>query len=202
MIVTVAQTMSGVELKYIKGHQDRTCEYGQLSLLAQLNVDADTMATQYQRNHGAPPSQVLLTNTAGVCLITPEGSITKQYAHTIQYQTSAPEIQQYLMERSKWTHHTFQTINWPAHGSTLRARIDKRTHLTKLVHGSILPTGKVLHRKNMIRNRCPACQQSTEDWQHIMRCLPRRDKHGAIVQLRQFTTSVNHFPHVQHYKTP
>ena len=168
-IITVAQTMAGVEMQYIKGHQDRTCEYHQLPLLAQLNVDADAMATQYQRHHGEPRPQVLLTDTAGVCLITPEGSVTKKYAHTIRYQATAPELQKHIMERYKWTQHTFQTINWLAHGSALRVRIDKRTHLTKLVHG-ILPTGKVLHRKDMLRNQCPACRQSMEDWQHIMRC--------------------------------
>jgi hypothetical protein len=168
-IVTAALTVQGVELQYIKGHQDRTCEYEQLPLLAQLNVDADAVATQYQRNHGQPRSHVLLTDNAGVCLIIPEGSATKKYAHTIRYQASVPALRQHLMERNKWTDHTFQTINWPAHGSALRARIDKGTHFTKLVHG-ILPTGKVLHRKNMIRNRSPACQQCMEDWQHIMRC--------------------------------
>jgi hypothetical protein len=168
-IITVAQDMVGMELQYIRGHQDRTCEYDQLSLLAQLNVDADAMATQYQRNHGEPRPQVLLTATAGVCLITPEGSVTKKYAHAIRYQATAPALQKYIMERNHWTQHTFQTINWPAHGSALKARIDRRTHLTKLVHG-ILPTGKVLHRKNMLRNQCPACRQSVEDWQHIIRC--------------------------------
>ena len=168
-IVTAALTMKGVELQYIQGHQDRTCEYEHLPLLAQLNVDADAMATQYQRNHGQSRPQVLLTDTAGVCLIIPEGSATKKYAHTIRYQAAAPALRQHIMERNKWTDHTFQTINWPAHGSALRERIDKRTHLTKLVHG-ILPTGKVLHRKNMLRNQCPACQQCMEDWQHIMRC--------------------------------
>jgi hypothetical protein len=161
--------MVSVELQYIKGHQDRTCEYDQLSLLAQLNVDADAMATQYQRNRGEPRPQVLLTDTAGVCLITPKGSVTKKYAHMIRYQATAPDLQKHIMERNKWTQHIFQTINWPAHGSTLKARIDRRTHLTKLVHG-ILPTGTVLHRKNMTRNQCPACRQSMEDCQHIIRC--------------------------------
>ena len=43
-IVTVANTMPGMQLQYIRGHQDRTRNYEQLSLLAQLNVDADSMA--------------------------------------------------------------------------------------------------------------------------------------------------------------
>jgi hypothetical protein len=40
-IVTTAQSMTGVALQYIRGHQDRTQTYEQLTLLAQLNVDAD-----------------------------------------------------------------------------------------------------------------------------------------------------------------
>ena len=168
-IVRTAQQMKGMELQYIRGHQDRTHTYAQLSLLAQLNVDADAMATQYQRHHGNPRPHVLLTDTAGVVLNTPDGSITKNFAPTIRYQASAPELQKYIQERNKWTPQVFQYINWPAHRTSLRARIDKRTHLIKFVHG-ILPTGKVLHRKDTIRNRCPACKQIMEDWQHIMRC--------------------------------
>ena len=110
---------------------------------------------------------------------TSDGSITKHFAPTIRYQASAPELrvlQQYIRERNQWTPTVFQSINcWFAHGTALRAQIDKRKHLIKLVHG-ILSTGKVLHCKDMIRNRCPACQQSMEDWQHIIRCsaMPRQ----------------------------
>ena len=171
-IVTTAQSMNGVELQYICGHQDRTRTYEQLSLLAQLIVDAeDKMATQYQRHHGNPRPHVLRTDTAGIGLNTSDGSITKNFAPTIRYRpASAPELQKYIQDRNKWNpHQVFQSVNWPAHGTSFRARIDKRTHLIKLVHG-ILPTGKVLHRKDTIRNRCPTCQQIMEDWQHIMRC--------------------------------
>jgi hypothetical protein len=168
-IVTMAQTMQGMQLQYIRGHQDRNRDYEQLPLLAQLNVDADSMANQYQRNHGRSRPQVLLTATAGICLNTPDGSVTKNYTSAIRYQASAPELHQHIQERNQWTAQVFNYVNWPAHGTSIRARTDKRTHLIKLIHG-ILPTGKVLHRKDMIRNRCPACQQSMEDWQHIMRC--------------------------------
>ena len=182
-IVTTAQSMPGLEMQYIRGHQDRTHSYEQLSLLAQLNVDADEMATQYQRHHGNPRPHVLLTDTAGVGLSTSDGSITKNFAQTIRYQASAPELQQYIQDQNKWNLQVFNSVNWPAHGTSLRARIDKRTHLIKLVHG-ILPTGKVLHRKDTLRSRCPACQQIMEDWKHIMRCnaSPRQKWRDATVK--------------------
>ena len=150
-IIEVAATMPGISLQYIRGHQDRTTAYDRLSLLAQLNVDADEMANRYQRNYGKQRTIVLPTDTSGVYLHTVEGSITKRIAATILHQATAPALIQQIRHRYQWTEHEFNSINWPAHGSALRGNMDKRTHLIKLVHG-ILPTGKQMYRKDQIRN--------------------------------------------------
>ena len=39
-------------IAHVKGHQDKTVEYEKLPLAAQLNVDADHMAGQFQDEHG------------------------------------------------------------------------------------------------------------------------------------------------------
>jgi hypothetical protein len=41
-----------IKLVYVAGHQDRHTPYGQLDQMAQLNVDADAKAGQYQDTHG------------------------------------------------------------------------------------------------------------------------------------------------------
>lgn len=46
--------LPGVDLTYIKGHQDDRVPYDRLPLMAQLNVDADRLAAKYQNLHGAP----------------------------------------------------------------------------------------------------------------------------------------------------
>ena len=47
------RAMPLLTLEYVKGHQDRVQPYQQLTLLAQLNVDADSMARKYQRQYGS-----------------------------------------------------------------------------------------------------------------------------------------------------
>ena len=60
-IQKLLQDMPGLKLEHIKGHQDSTRAYERLPILAQLNVDADALANQYQRDHGTHRPTVLLT---------------------------------------------------------------------------------------------------------------------------------------------
>jgi hypothetical protein len=43
--------ISMITMQHIKGHSDDNQEYNQLSLLQQLNVDADKLADQYVQDH-------------------------------------------------------------------------------------------------------------------------------------------------------
>ena len=127
------------------------------------------MANRYQCDHGKSRTTVLPTDTSGVYLNIVEGSITKRIAVTVQYQATAPALIQQIWHRYQWIKYEFNSVNWPAHGSALRSRMEKRTHLIKLVHG-ILPTGKHMHCKDHIRNWCVTCKTNVEDRPHILRC--------------------------------
>ncbi|KAI2490364.1 hypothetical protein MHU86_24204 [Fragilaria crotonensis] len=72
-------------------------------------------------------------------------------------------------------------VNWKAHGSSLRRKIQRKTHYTKLVHG-ILPTGKQVHRRDPTRNKCPLCHTTEEDWSHIIKC-PHESRRAWRVQV-------------------
>ena len=168
IIIEELEKWPDLRLQHVRGHQDRTTAYDCLSLLAQLNVDADTMATRYQCEYGSPRPIVFLTRTAGVHLVTPKGTITAHYDTAIRHQATYPALYKYLQERHGWTTRVMSTINWKAHGDSLRKHINRKTHYTKLVHG-ILPTCKNVHRKDPIRSKCPLCREVTEDWIHILR---------------------------------
>ena len=163
-------------LQHVRGHQDRKVAYSRLPLLAQLNVDADTMATMYQCEHGMSRPLALLTATAGVHVITPAGTMTSNYEAVIRYQATYPDLYKYIQERNGWSPRIMANINWKAHGSGLRKQLKRKTHYLKLVHG-ILPTCKHLHRQDQIRSRCPFCKSVSEDWAHILRCShPTREQ--------------------------
>jgi hypothetical protein len=74
------QEMPGLKLQHIKGHQYRDREYDRLPLLAQLNMDADHLANQYQRDdHGGLQPEVLLTRWAGAHILLPSVTVTSHY---------------------------------------------------------------------------------------------------------------------------
>jgi exonuclease III len=198
-ILNEMHTLPNLTLQHVKGHQDRTTAYERLSLLAQLNVDADMMAAQYQCEHGLSRPEVLLTDTAGVHLVTPKGYMTKNYEAAMRYQATHPGLSKHIQERYQWSDRVMQNVNWSAHGSSLRKQLKRKTHYTKLVHG-ILPTCKNVYRRDFVRNKCPLCRDTVEDWEHILKCKhPSRQewRRGFLTQLETKCKSVKTRPQLE-----
>ena len=156
-------------LQHVRGHQDRRIQYHNLTLLAQLNVDADRKANQFQAEHGEERPIVLIAEDVGVHLVTPRGTITSRYASAIRHQSSYEPLLKHIQERNHWRAHTPSQVNWPAHGAALRKRQKRRPHFIKLVQG-ILPTNHSVHRNDPSRRGCPICSHKDETWMHIPRC--------------------------------
>jgi hypothetical protein len=67
--------LPGVDLTYVKGHQDDKKANDRLPLMAQLNVDADRLAGEYNREHGNQQRPfALMTPNAGALLLTDDGT--------------------------------------------------------------------------------------------------------------------------------
>jgi hypothetical protein len=116
-IVAILATQPGITLQYVRGHQDRHIAYQDLPPLAQLNVDADDMATLYQTSHGRQRPIVLLTDTAKVHLITPEGTVTSRYSTALRFLATYTPLMRSLEERNGWSPQVRQLINWTAHSA-------------------------------------------------------------------------------------
>jgi hypothetical protein len=168
--------LPGLQLKFIKGHQDDKTPYAQLPLLARLNVDADAKAGQYQDLHGQDRPVVLLTPRTHALLHLFEGTVTSSFAATLRHAYCGPPLLEYIRTRNKWSEATLESINWPSHSSAIRKQLPRRLHYVKLVH-DILPTNS---RKNLLDNgtrTCPCCPSPHEDRDHILRCpAPDRNK--------------------------
>ncbi len=68
--------LPGVQIKHVKGHQDGASPYADLSMFAQLNVEADAWAGSYQELHGEARAKVHLLSHAGVQVNLAQGTIT------------------------------------------------------------------------------------------------------------------------------
>jgi hypothetical protein len=68
IVVQVAPANLNVTYKHVKGHQDDDSSYESLPFLAQLNVDADKYAGEYQTHHGSYRPLISLSPTHPIAL--------------------------------------------------------------------------------------------------------------------------------------
>jgi hypothetical protein len=135
-------------------HQDTKTAYDNLSLVAQLNMDADQAAKQLMNAYGAtrPYGPCFPHNQAQLHL--PEGTSTYRNQSQIQYAASIPELKAYsIQQRNNWYDSTMSPINWTAHGRAINRRIIPCSHCCKLIHDTILPTNSVVSQYNDNRRR-------------------------------------------------
>lgn len=167
---TVCDTWTDTTIQHVKGHQDQDAEKGDLPLLAQLNIEADQLAGQHQRQHPEPSPRARLLPHTGAHLHLPSGTVTSRYDQTLrQTYTSSMSIS-YLQSRFSWAPDVFAMIDWEAHGKALRRQRARHVHFTKLVY-DILPTNKVLHRYSASTSpMCPCCLQVEETRDHLLQC--------------------------------
>ena len=172
LLVEIQQTLRelpGVDLTYVKSHQDDKKAYDRLPLMAQLNVDADRLAEEYNRTHGAQHPFSIMTPSAGAMLVTDEGTLTSTFESELRNRSSSPPLENYIRTKNQWDQCTFFSVNWEAHGKAVKASLPTRIQLTKFLHEA-LPTH---HHANLMDGggrKCVACSTCDETTDHILRC--------------------------------
>ena len=161
--------LPGVDLIYVKGHQDARTRYDRLPLMAQLNVDADRLASTYHQLHGACRPFVLKALSTGAFLQTDDGTVTSNISSELRTRSTKPGLEAYIRSKNNWEYGTFEQVNWSTHGKAVKAYRHRRVHLTKYLHDA-LPT---FHRANLLdggTRKCAACGSCDETTDHILRC--------------------------------
>jgi hypothetical protein len=97
------RALRGVNLQYVKGHQDDVREYTSLPLLAQVNVDADDKAKEFLREYGKAHPTVLMSPATGVHLLFPEGTVTAKYISEMRHQSTGLPLQEHIRMKNEWT---------------------------------------------------------------------------------------------------
>ena len=137
--------------------------------MAQLNIDADRLAGEYNREQGAHRSFALMTPNAGALLVTNEGTLTSTFSSELRLRSTRPGLAEYIRTKNQWDQCTFDAVNWKVHGKADNTSLPRRVHLTKYLHEA-LPT---YHQANLMDDgtrKCVACGICDETTDHILRC--------------------------------
>ena len=172
---------------HVKGHQDNHADSSTLSLPAQLNIEADSLASSYIYPPTISSRIAPLIGGATALLHGPYGTINSNYRSILRTLASAPSLRDYLCNKHEWSPETFQSIDWESHGIVVRSHFLRRHFVIKFLH-QWLPLGHLRSRyASYYSATCPSCSEPThEDQDHFLRC-PNRSWLGALLDaLRDF----------------
>jgi hypothetical protein len=155
--------------QHVLGHQDDHTSYTQLTLPAQLNVDADEAAGAFHWSH-APTLQEtvpLLEHTKAHFNIGPT-TITGHYKLHIRKAASQAEFFTKCKEIHQWDLPTYQTVNFTLFRTAVRNSCHLHKFLFKFTH-QVLPTQDQKSKWSNSSDACPTCHE-TDTQQHFLRC--------------------------------
>ena len=199
LLVEIQDTLRelpGVDLTYVKGHQDDRTPYERLPLMAQLNVDADRLAGEFQRECGAQRPFTFMAPNTGALLVTDCGTITSRFKQELINRSTGPGLEEYIRVKNGWDICTFGRVNWEVHGKAVKSFEHKRTHLTKYLHEA-LPTHHQANTMDGGQRKCVACATCDETTDHIFRCSAT----SRQAWKEQWWTKIDRF-HAEHSTHP
>ena len=147
-------------LQHVDGHQDRHFDFAELSLVAQLNIEADSLATtelsEYLMRHPMVPfdpvSQVLLHIDGR--------TVTRDIEGSVRDALFLDPLCAYFCKRFKWSSETWQAIDWDAY-STAYSPYPRNRKFFYQFGWKKLPCGGRLHsRESRFDDRCPWVEES------------------------------------------
>ena len=157
-------------LKHVYGHQDEDIAYADLPLDAQMNIEADALATMELSEFSTTLHQVPFDPESRVMLSIDGTTVTRRLETTIRTKARLPALITYYSDRLNWDQRTFHAVDWDTFGGVF-PKIKQRNFITKFCFYT-LPTGDRLHRRDSIyNNRCPTCHAPDETDNHLLQCL-------------------------------
>ena len=156
------------QFEWVRGHQDDNAPIEELPLYAQLNIKADQLAGNFQRQKGKfrPMTNILPSCPAMISIrgISVTSNIFKQLIRAYV----EPRYIGHLQDKFKWNDSEVNIIAWKCLALAIQ-RIDRSVLITKICN-DYLPTHQHLNKIGYYRsNKCPLCK-ADETTEHIIRC--------------------------------
>jgi hypothetical protein len=161
---------------HVKCHQDKDTEIHLLPWEAQMNVQADHLATDYLDNYAEPSKIIPFIPTVQANITIKGETITRRFANRLRLTANSPDMRNRLITRNNWTEHIFQSIHWDTPGKALATlEHSTRIFITKFAHEH-LPTRRHMKRIGEAESdQCPSCRNTTETSWHILNCANRTE---------------------------
>jgi hypothetical protein len=181
---------------HVLGHQDDTKKYHDLPLDAQLNVDADHEAGNYQWNYPVTVrDKVPMTAITRVHFHLQQCTITGHYRHHIRTAASQDDFFQKCREIHEWTPATFALIHLPTLRSAVHNNPNRLIHTFKFLHG-VLPTQEIKAAWYGSNPCCPVCLDDDTQAHFVHCCHPTAQAwRNTLLRTTRTKLATLHTPH-------
>jgi hypothetical protein len=154
----------------VKGHQDDNTSYDKLTLQAQLNVDVDHEANNFQWNHTPTLLDLVPISPHTHAQLNIDGrTISGHYRHHIRTASSQDAFFAQCREIHEWIPSVFKLIHLPTLRSAVRHSCSRSIFTFKFLH-CLLPTQSTKQVWYNYNPCCPLCME--DDTQvHFMRYM-------------------------------
>jgi hypothetical protein len=160
---------SDPRVKHVKGHQDDDALICTLPLPAQLNCEADALATESLEAILAPIPLVPVFPSAVCQIDIRDATSTRRLQSALRWSAATPDMVAYLKDRNKWDQSQYDLICWSAFSSARNTIVSPR-FVPKFCHRH-LPVGVKAHRNDPKYSPCcPACGDPLETNEHLLMC--------------------------------
>jgi len=158
------------KVSWIRGHQDNDKDLEEIPLPAQLNCEADELASEvhdiefdWNVKNPKPPNNSVQIHLG-------KKTITSHLKHTLRQTIKQKPLLDYIAKKAKWHPTTTDLVDWESHKRAIGLSQLPSKFITKFIH-QILPTGIVVHRyKPYYNSGCPSCNEQNEDQFHVLTC--------------------------------
>jgi hypothetical protein len=157
-------------LQHVFGHQDNSLDYNDRPLDAQMNTQADNLATMELDEYSTVLPSVPFDPESKVMLSIDGTTVTRRLETTLRTKARLPALLDYYQDRLKWDQCTFHAVDWEVFGGIYPKMQHRRNCLTKFYYYT-LPTGEQLDcRESSYDDRCPTCHAPDESDDHLLQC--------------------------------
>jgi hypothetical protein len=156
-------------VKHVDGHQDDNNLVHLLLLPAQLNCEADALATAALELIPSPIPIVPVFPSAVCQLDVRDSTITRRHVSALRWAATTPAMIDYLCERNDWTPEAYASVCWSSFSTARHTSVGPR-FVPKFCHRH-LPVGVKAHQNaSKYPPACPACGDPQETNDHFLLC--------------------------------
>jgi hypothetical protein len=178
---------------WVKSHQDSKAPYHQLPRNAQLNILADSLATEFltnpQTTRYRPKANPFFFPSCRISLTVNGQRVTAFPQEAIRFHINGTRLRQHYQKTNRhWEDSVWKTIDITGLGSALKSTaIPKRFQICKMMHGWFNTGQQRTKIDPLALGTCPCCGDPCETFEHILMCRDprmRATRYNEMILLR------------------